>query len=109
MTNKKTLRRVVVLVLSLLLCSMSFLCVTLAKYSSTENKTISTTAKEWSFEVSAASEENGTITLGNIAPGDSGSVVLKIENTGEVKASYTVVCTIEEGNGPEGLTFTSPT
>ena len=99
MTNKKTLRRVVVLVLSLLLCSMSFLCVTLAKYQSNFTGSGTGTVATWEFAV------NGT-TLGEtvtefaeieitsddvkFAPGASNKVALEVINVGSVDAVFGV-------------------
>lgn len=101
----KSLRRLVVAVASILVCSMSFLCVTLAKYSTTVDKNINATAKAWEITVTAAGEVDGAVDLGKIAPGSSGSVVVTIANAGEVDATYSIALD-SEIEKPEGLTIT---
>lgn len=99
----KSLRRIVVAVASILICSMSFLCVTLAKYSTTVDKTINATAKAWEITVTADGETAGAVDLGQIAPGSEGSVVVTIANGGEVDATYSIA--ISADDKPEGLTI----
>lgn len=99
----KSLRRLVVAVASILVCSMSFLCVTLAKYSTTVDKEINATAKAWEITVTAEGETAGAVDLGKIAPGSSGSVKVTIANAGEVDATYSIAISAEDK--PEGLTI----
>ena len=110
MTNKKTLRRVVVLVLSLLLCSMSFLCVTLAKYQTTVTGTVSAPVAKWVF---TAEGETSTFTIDDLgtklAPGTDGSFTIDLANASDVMADYTVdaLAKVAEGDTlPEGFNVT---
>lgn len=101
MTKQKTLRRVVVLFIGALLCSMSFLCVTLAKYQSTYEGTGSGTMATWEFEVygeKVTTAEKFTAKINDdkvIKPGDTGSFKIVLENVGSVDADY--VISIDDG------------
>ncbi len=104
MTKQKSLRRTSVLVVAVLLITMSFLCVTLAKFTTSINgSTNEITVAKWNFTADNATE-TFTITFDadKLAPGDKGSFTVALANASDVKASYTVEAALS-GNAPKAM------
>lgn len=104
MTKQKALRRICIMVVCALLCSLSFLSVTLAKYTTEINGSASVAVDTW--EITAEGETSEfTINLGDkAAPGKSGDIKINLANNGTVDATYSIE--IIAGEKPVALTLT---
>ncbi len=113
MTKQKSLRRTSVLVVAILLITMSFLCVTLAKYTTTIQGTGNATLADWvitandktdSFTVDLVNDRtNDAIDGTMLAPGAKGVITVNVKNESDVPALYTVK--IETTTGPKALHY----
>ncbi len=104
MNKQKTLRRTSVIVVAVLLITMSLLCGTLAKFTTKLEASDSVAIAKWNFTVNG-SPSAFTFDLGDgpIAPGSTGTVVLKLKNDSEVAATYNIAHELS-GTKPTGLT-----
>ena len=111
MTKQKALRRICIMVVCALLCSLSFLSVSLAKFTTSKegsataeiavwNFTASTSAQAQSFEFALCEEDQ------KLAPGDSGSFDIYLANASDVSANYTIEAEVV-GDAPAGFTATA--
>ncbi len=103
MTKQKTLRRVSVLVIAILIITMSLLCVTLAKYKTEIDANYSGTAYSWSITANDQTEDFNVSLTGEAYPGmTEKSYTINVKNEGEVDALLAATITLGENN-PENI------
>lgn len=110
--KQKGLRKILLLVVSALVCSISFLCVSLAKYTTTDSDTQSAPVAKWNLTLAKQSAEysfDEFSQLPFLAPGSEGSFKIVIQNASDVKANYTVTADTEDAPKAFSVTVASPT
>ncbi len=118
MKQSKTLRRISVAVVAVLLITMSVLSVTLAKYASVVTTTGTMDAASYEVNLKDGSDVEYLDTFaiaptgytnlasGKIAPGTKGSFTIKVENAGEVDILYHLNLKATSDNTiPSSITF----
>ncbi len=109
MTKQKTLRRVSVAVIAVLLITMSLLCVTLAKYTTQITGTSNGDVLKWSITVDDKNADYDITAVANaddLYPGmQTITKTIVIKNEGELDADLTVALT-EGENKPTNLQIT---
>ncbi len=105
MKNSKALRRISVLVVAILLITLSAVSATFAKYSTTITGSGDITTAAWAFTVSDNSEDyTFALTADKMAPGNSQTIDLVLQNNGEVDADCVLTLTAPTST-PDALTF----